>query len=110
MSRSALGIVIAAVVVVLVAAVGVVLRPTVTDSGQPVVTSSLTGTVTTVNASGTALCLHTSSSADDLCYALWLPPNVPVPTVSEVVSGWVVRVPIDSGQVEELIVKPASSP
>lgn len=109
MSRSALVVVIAAVAIVLVTA-DVTLRRTVTEGDRPFVTGSVTGTVTSVNASGTALCLHTSDPSNDLCYGFWLPPSAPVPAVSEVVSGWVVRVPTDSGQIDQLIVKPAPSP
>lgn len=104
-----LGVILALTVVIL-AAVGVVaINPRVGSPGQPVITGTVTGTVAIVNADGTALCLTVGGSQDNLCYGIWRLRGQPLPAVSETVTGWVVRVPKDSNDIEELILKPEGS-
>lgn len=99
-----------ALAVVILAVVGVVaMSPRVGSPGQLVITGTVTGTVATVNADGTALCLTVGSSPDNLCYGVWLLRGESVPAISDTVTGWVVRVPRGSSEIEQLIIKPEGS-
>jgi hypothetical protein len=100
----------ATLVVVALAGIGLTaLAPRLSSPDQPAITGAVTGVVTTVNAEGTALCLHAGSSQDDLCYDFWSLRGQPVPAVSDTVTGWIVLVPRDSSEVEQLIIKPEAS-
>ena len=91
----------------LVVAAVAILRPSI-GSPAPAVTGTLSGTVATVNADGTAICINTGDNQDNLCYGLWLTRGQRVPEVSDKVSGWVVRVPLGASQVEQFILSSAS--
>jgi hypothetical protein len=99
-----------ALAAVILAVVGVIaMAARVGSPGQPVITGTVTGTVATVNGDGTALCLTVGGSQDNLCYGVWLLRGESMPAVSDTVTGWVVRVPRGSGEVEQLIIKPRGS-
>ena len=102
----AIGAIVVVAVLVLALAWTFGLTPRVGTPGQPDVTGTVTGTVATVNADGTALCLTVGGSPDNLCYDVWRLRGESMPAISDTVTGWVVRVPKGSGEIEELIIKP----
>ena len=95
--------VLAAAIAVMLLAVAGLLRIGVVP-GQPSTTRMVTGTVTLVNADGTAVCLRVEASSEPQCYGLWLLRGQHRPAISDAVTGWIVTVPTSSGQVEQLIV------
>ncbi len=108
-SRVTVAAIFALLVFAVVGASLVFLAPRFNQPDQPEITGVVTGVVTTVNADGTALCLHSGSSQDDLCYGIWSLRGQPVPAVSDTVTGWIVLVPKDSSEIEQLIIKPEAS-